>query len=174
MNYQPTQKITLFAQGGVEFRQYDHGGDKTNPIFSGGVGYAPFDSTVLQVNAFQDVRSSNADSEQTVVSTGVGFSATQRLLQRFYLNFTFNYSHQDNQAVSGSDQTGGTTPPPSSGISTASGNSQDNLVYRPSFSFQPTAWSSVALYYQYLDNESSTAGGSYHDNQMGVSVTARF
>jgi hypothetical protein len=161
LNYQPTGKISLFAQGGAEFRQYDQGGDRTNPIFSAGAGYTPFDSTTLSVNAFQNTHSSNADSTQTVVSTGVEFSATQRILQRFYLNFGFNYSHDDNQSGAG-------------GISTTAGGSRDILVYRPSLSYAPSAWTSLAIYYQYLDNESSTTGGTYHDNQMGVSVSARF
>jgi len=160
-NYQPTEKFSLFAQGGAEFLQYDQGGDTVDPIFSAGVGYTPFDSTTLSVNASQSTHSSAADSTQTVLSTGVGFSATQRLLQRFYLNFSFDYSHNDNQSDA-------------DGISTTTGGSQDTLVYRPSLSFTPTAWTTVAIYYQYLDNESSTPGGAYHDNQMGISASAQF
>jgi hypothetical protein len=160
-NYQPTGKFSLFAQGGAEFLQYDQGGDAVDPIFSTGIGYAPFDSTTFAVNASRSTRSSNADSAQTVVSTGAGFSATQRFLQRFYLNFSFNYSHYDNQSDTG-------------GVSPTAGGSQDNLVYRPSLSFNPTAWTSIAIYYQYLDNESSTPGEGYHDNQMGISTTAQF
>jgi hypothetical protein len=175
VNYQPTEKIGLFAQGGLQFTQYDQdnqtgqggqSGDTTDPIFSVGVGYTPFDSTSLSLNASQSLHSSNAESQQTVVSTGVGFSATQRFLQRFYFNFSFNYTHNDNQFGSG-----GTAS--TSGVSSVAG-SQDNLVYRPSFSFAPTAWTSVAIYYQYLDNESNTPGASYHDNQMGISVSAQF
>jgi len=52
--------------------------------------------------------------------------------------------------------------------------SQDNLVYRPSLSFDPTAWTSVAIYYQYLDNESDTPGATYYDNQVGISFSAQF
>ena len=167
VNYQPTAKINLFAQGGAELLQYEHGGDKTDPIFSAGVGYTPFDSTILSLNASQVVRSSSADSTQTVVSTGLGFSASQRFLQRFYLNLNFNYSHTEDQSG-----TGGTTQ--SGSASTTPGSSQDNLVYRPSLSFAPTAWTSVAIYYQYLDNQSSTPTGTYHDNQMGISVSAQF
>lgn len=175
LNYQPTEKIGLFAQAGAEFRQGSQensgnqtgqGGDETNPIFSAGVGYAPFDSTNLSVNANQSVYSSSAISGQTVVSTGVGFAATQRFLQRFFLNFSFDYTHNDNQSGTGSTAQ-------SNGISTT-GGSQDNLVYRPSLSVAPTAWTSLAIYYQYLDNKSSTPGETYHDNQMGVSASAQF
>ena len=47
-------------------------------------------------------------------------------------------------------------------------------MYRPSLTFEATQWTTVALYYQYQDNESSTAGSSYHDNQFGLSVSAQF
>jgi len=160
LTYQPTGKINLFAQAGAEFLQYDQGGQRADPIFSAGLGYTPFDSTTFSVNASQEVRSSTADSTQTVQSTGVGVSATQRILQRFYLNFSVNYSHQENQSGSGGGSTGG--------------NSQNDIVYRPSLTFAPTAWTSIALYYQYLDNESNTPGQTYHDNQMGISVSAQF
>ena len=135
----------------------------TNPIFSAGLGYTPFDSTTLSVNASQSVHSSTADSTQTVVATGVGVTATQRFFQRFFLNLGFNYAHTstDNQSGTGDSSTTGT-------------GSQDTLVYRPSLSFAPTAWTSVAIYYQYLDNESNTPGAAYHDNQMGIAISAQF
>jgi hypothetical protein len=168
MNYQATEKIALSAQGGAEFRQFNQdtvgdqtvqAGNTTNPIFSAGVAYTPFDSTSLSVNAFQNVQSSSADSLQTVVNTGVGFSANQRIIQRFNLGFTFSYSHADYSNTGGASTTA---------------LSQDNVVYRPSLSYSPTAWTSVAIYYQYLDNESNQMGSSYHDNQMGVAVSAQF
>jgi hypothetical protein len=178
VSYQPTEKISLFAQAGAQFTQYGQGyqtgqgaqgaqgGDRTDPIFSVGVGYTPFDSTSLSLNASQSVRASDAEAGQTVLSTNVGFSATQRFLQRFYLNFSFNYTHSDNQLGSA-----GTVP--TNGAFTVAG-SQDNLAYRPSLSFAPTAWTSVTLYYQYMDNESDTPGATYYDNQVGISVSAQF
>jgi hypothetical protein len=175
VNYQPTEKISLFAQGGVQLTQYGQNnqvlqngasGDSTDPIFSVGIGYNPFDSTSLSLNASQSVHSSDAESQQTVMDTSVGVSATQRFLQRFYFNFSFDYTHSDNQFDSGGAVL-------TSGASTVAG-SQDTLVYRPSLTFAPTAWTSIGLYYQYLDNESNTPGASYYDNQVGISVSAQF
>jgi len=170
LNYQPTEKVNLYAQGGAEFRQGiqnnqnnqgGQSGSSTNPIFSAGAGYAPFDSTTLALNANQSVYTSSANSAQTVVYTGVGVSATQRFMQRFFLNLNFNYSHNDTSAGTG-------------GIATTSGTSQDTLAYRPSLSVAPTAWTSVAIYYQYLDNKSNATGGTYHDSQMGVAASIQF
>jgi hypothetical protein len=176
VSYQPTVKISLSAQGGAEFRQGDDNnqsgqndeeGSSTNPVFSLGLGYQPFDSTNFSLSADQSVRSSSADSGQTVVATDVGFSATQRFIQRFYLNLTFDYSHSEYQSGSG----GGTA---GSGIGMTSGTSQDTLTYRTSLSFAPTTWTSVAVYYQYEDNESDAAGQTYYDNELGVSASVQF
>jgi hypothetical protein len=174
VSYQPTEKITVFGQGGVEFRQYDMGGgDSTNPIFSAGIGYTPFESTQLSVSAYESESPSSANGEESVTNTGFGFSATQRILQRFYLGFDFSYSHADYKSNgSGATSFSGTTTPGE--VFIGPGGSQDNYVYRPSLSFSPTEWTSVALYYQYRDNETSLQGQGYHDNQFGLSLSAQF
>ena len=171
--YQPTTKISLAAQGGVEFRQgVQNGqnangpsGDETNPIFSDELGYTPFDSTTLAVTASQSVRTSSADTEQNVVDTSVGFSATQRFLQRFFLNLSFGYSHTEDQSGTGNVTSNNTN---------LANSVQDTFTYRPSLSVAPTAWSSVAIYYQYLDNRSNISTETYHDNQVGISISAQF
>ena len=166
-NYAPTEKIGLYLQGGAELRQYEHIGTKVNPIFSAGVGYTPFDSTVMSLNASQSIHTdtntaSTSATNDTVVSTEIGATITQRIVQRVFVSFDFDYAHSDDQAG-----TGGT------GSSTAS-TSQDTLTYRPSLKFAPTGWSSFSLYYQYLSNESNMSGSSYNDNQVGLSLTAQF
>jgi hypothetical protein len=164
LSYDPTERISFFTQGGLEFRQYNHGGEKENPIFSVGLGYTPFDSTSLAVNGFESVRSSNAVSSQSVVAMGFGFTASQRILHRFYLGFGFTYEHEDYQ-------TGSSGAPATTSVV---GSSVDNLLYRPSLTFNPTSWTSVAIYYQYSENLTNSAASTYHDNQAGVSVTAQF
>ena len=173
LTYQPTQKISLFAQAGIEFRQGGgselgapgsqnvQNGDETNPIFGVGANYNPFDSTSLSVGASQSVHSSAATAGDNVVSTNVSCTATQRFFQRLFLTLSYNYTHSDDS--SGTD-----------GISTPTGGSEDTFAYRTSLSISPTAWTSVAVYYQYLDNESNEQGNSYHDNQMGVSASVQF
>jgi hypothetical protein len=172
MTYKPTEKIDFFAQSGVELRQYDGGGQKTNPIFSAGAGYQPFDSTSLTLRGSQSVHSSSAavnptgagstNFGQTVVSTGVGVSATQRFAQRFYLNFSFTYNHNDGENGGGGGSAAG-------GV-----GSEDTFTYQPSIRFAPTAWTSAAIYYQYLANESNQLGSAYHDNQVGISLSVQF
>jgi hypothetical protein len=183
-NYQATDKIAFSGNGGAEIRQAnsdnsDLGGQSSgstvSPVFSAGIGYNPFDSTKLSISGYQSLQASSGNASQTVTNLGVGFSATQRVLHRFYFGFSYFYSHSDYKASSGGNApvtgTPGTNFAP---IVQANGSTQDNFIYRPSISFSPTLWSSVGLYYQYQDNESTTAGAGYHDNQMGVSVSAQF
>jgi hypothetical protein len=162
VSYVPTAKISLSAQGGAEFRQYEQAsGGTSSPIFAVGLGYTPFDSTTINLSAFQNQQPSSFLLNQTVINTGVGVAATQRFFQRFFLNFTFNYSHSDYESNS---QAAGDV-----------GNlTQDQLTYRPSISYSPTTWTAVTVYYQYEDNKSNEADQSYHDNQMGVSISAQF
>jgi len=182
--YLATDKITVSGNAGGEIRQAnsDNGnsggqsnGSTVSPVFNAGIEYQPFDSTQLSISGYQNVQASSGDDNQTVTNLGVGFSASQRFLHRFYFNFSYYYAHSEYQNISG-----GTAPVTGTagtnfvGQIQANGGHQDNFVYRPSVSFSPTLWSSVGVYYQYLDNESSTPGAGYHDNQMGVSVSAQF
>jgi len=168
--YAPTEKIALYAQGGVQFQQYDQGGgDATNPIFSCGATYTPFDSTALSVSASQGIHTSTAEigqqgAGQTVVTTGINATLTQRIAQRFFFNFGFSYDHNENQAGSGNSST----------LGNSSSSTQDTFGYRPSFTFTPNLWSSVAIYYQYQSNESSIPGSTYYDNQAGISLSVQF
>jgi len=168
INYAPTEKIGLYAQGGAEIRQYEHSGTVVNPIYSAGVGYNPFDSTTISLNASQSVHtdinsnspSSAAKMNQTVVNTVAGASVIQRIAQRFFLGFAFEYSHNDNRSGASGSTSGSST--------------QDTMTYRPSLTFAPTGWTSVALYYQYQSNQSDTPGSTYNDNQVGLSLSAQF
>jgi hypothetical protein len=171
VNYQPTQKIALYGQGGVEWRQYDQGTSSTNPVFSAGVNYSPTDAAMIAVSGYQNVEPSSDDSNQTDVNTGVAVSASERLFQRYVLAFSFIYAHTE---YSGNGDTPGRVPTTGPVTVNANGSNQDNLVYRPSLTFEATQWTTVALYYQYQDNSSSTPGSNYHDNQFGLSISAQF
>ena len=172
VNYQPTQKISMAVQGGAEFRQgiqnnfgggdNSQSGSETNPIFSVELGYVPFDSTTLSVLASQGVYTSSAANQQTVVTSTVTASATQRFFQRFFLNFTIGYTHNENQQGTGNENLA------------LANETTDLISYRTSLSVAPTAWTSVAIYYQYLDNQSNIATETYHDNQLGLSISAQF
>ena len=184
LTYIATDKITLSGHVGADLRQAGTdsqgggGGTTISPNFNIGVGYDPFDSTKLSLYGYESVQASSGNTAQTVQNTGVGFSASQRILHRFFLGFTFSYTHSQYNNTGGTGEVLVSTPgsPGTNFVATAetSGSTQDNIVYRPSFTFSPTLWSSVGLYYQYLDNEVTGSGVGYHDNQAGVSASIQF
>ncbi len=175
VNFEPTEKIGIYGQGGVEWRQYGGGGkDQMNPVFSAGVNYAPTDAATLSLSGYQDIEPTSDNSSQTDVNTGVSFSGSERLFQKLLVGFSFVYAHTEYQADSG------TNAPARTGVTTgpfavnANGTSQDNFIYRPSLTYIVNQWSTVALYYQYQGNTSSQPGSSYYGNSLGFSVSAQF
>ncbi len=145
--YQPTEKIGLFAQAGLELRQTDgsnqdgqnnqnnNNNNDTNPVFSAGLSYTPFDSTSINVGASQSIHSSAADAGQAVLSTDVSCSVTQRFFQRLFLNLSYGYSHSDDSTARKAYRQ----------IRAAARQLQ--LPWLALIS--PTGWTSVAVYYQY-------------------------
>jgi hypothetical protein len=175
VNYRPTGKFGFFGQGGVEWRQYSGAGNgsQTNPIFSGGVNYTPTETTSFSLSAYQNVEPTTDTSNQTDVNTGVQVTASERFFQRVNLSFNFTYAHTAYSSDGGSSapiRVGATTPY----TINANGSSQDTFAFRPSLNFAINQWTAVALYYQYLGNDSSTQGYGYYDNSLGFSLTAQF
>ena len=174
INYQPTEKIALFGQGGVEWRQYSGGASDTNPVFSAGINYAPRDETTLTLSGYQNVEPTSDNSSQTDVNTGVAVAGSERLFQKLTVAFSFIYSHTEYTANGGSTTPARATTTVSPFSQNANGSNQDNYVYRPSLTYVVNQWSTLALYYQYQGNVSSGAASSYHDNSLGFSVSAQF
>ena len=107
-NYQATNKILVDGQAGIEWRQYTHGVDRTNPVFTAGVTYKPTDDTSIAVHGFRNVTPTSDASDETDVNTGVAVTLGQRLFQRLALGFTFNYLHTDYLGNGGPLVSGGT------------------------------------------------------------------
>jgi Putative beta-barrel porin 2 len=168
VNYQPTEKLGIYGQGGIEFRQYDHGPSVDNPIFSAGLNYAPIESMSINLSGSQTVSPSTAESSETSMGESFGASITQRFFQKYFLGFAFDYQHAEYSTNSDT-----LTPQEESAVATF-GSRQDSFSYRPSLTFNPTEWTSVSLYYQYRSNETDSKMGGYHDNQLGISVSAQF
>ena len=173
VHYQPTEKIALYGQGGLEWRQYRGGSDQTNPVFSAGINYAPTDAATISLSGYQSVEPSSDVGSQTDVNTGVAVSGSERLFQRLVLGFSFIYAHTDYTGNGGTAATPAATSTSPVFIN-SNGSSQDNYAYRPTMAFEVNQWTSVALYYQYRASESSTPGTSYHDNSLGLSLSAQF
>ncbi|MEJ0000662.1 MAG: hypothetical protein WDO13_16750 [Verrucomicrobiota bacterium] len=171
-NYQMSEKLGFFGQAGVEFRQYnDGGGDQTQSHFQLGRHLHADDHDRLHPQRVPGGRAlqrrGRADRRQ---HRPVG-RCQRAALPGLLLSFTFFYTHTD---YTDNASNVPTIDLASGVLANANNSSQDNLVYRPSITYIANEWVSFALYYQYQDSSSSTPGESYHDNQMGISVTGQF
>jgi len=80
--YFPTQKTTLFAESGLESRQFEHfSKDQNSLVFRSGGNLALFPKTTLSVNASRTQIPSAVTAGENVSATGIRASVSQALYQ---------------------------------------------------------------------------------------------
>lgn len=158
--YAATDKFTLDARGGVEFRHFNGGGgDTADPIFSLGATYHPFVDTTIDLTAFRNQRSSADDAGQNYTATGVSLLVSQKLWQRFTLSLEGGYEHSTyNSAVSG-----------------VTADRTDNFYYgRVGFAYDFRDWLTAEIYYLYRENDSSHVSRAFTQNIGGLQMVFKF
>jgi hypothetical protein len=159
VNWRATDKFSFSVSAGFEDRAFHTTGlsDSFSPIFSASIQYLPFEHTQLSLSASRTVSSSDYYilSQSTEV-TSVGASLDQRLLEKFYLDVTAGYSESQY----------------TESIVIATANRVDTQYnFNVSLRHPFLKRGSVAVSYQYEDNESTAAGFSYTTSQVGFSVS---
>lgn len=146
VRYEANEKLALTATGGVEFRQVGGDDDQTNPVFSLGAIWKPFDGTYFNLNAYSRTQTS-ASRGQTYVATGFDLLARQRFFQRMYLSLAGGYRHSDYDTL-----------PNGSGART-----DDYYYIRPSIGLDITVWLSAELCYEWRSNDSTSPTRSFNE-----------
>ena len=83
LSYEVTAKTSLYASGGVEFRQFDGNRDTyDSPVFEVGVGYRPFSGSNISLAAGRRIYPSGYVSNQDFGATYVAARFQQRLFNR--------------------------------------------------------------------------------------------
>jgi hypothetical protein len=98
IQWRATDKISFSVNAGFDERQYfaEGYGSALNPIYGASIQYAPFKRTQLSLSAGRTVSSSDFYiSSQNNETTTVGISASQWVLEKFYLTGGASYSHTD-------------------------------------------------------------------------------
>src|SRR5215469_5375309 len=96
LNYEVTAKLSLYASGGVEFRQFDGNRDTyDSPVFEVGVLYHPFDGTNISLAAGRRIYPSGYVDNQDFGATYVAARFQQRLFHRLYLGLGVGYEHSN-------------------------------------------------------------------------------
>jgi hypothetical protein len=155
VKWRATDKLALSVNAGFEERQIlaSGFGDSLNPIFGANVEYQPFDHTQITLAASRTVSSSDYFvASQSQETTSVSVSVNQRLLKKFFLSVGAGYTRADFTVTS------------------ASQRADDNYYFNARLSRAFLKRGTVAVTYQYGDNQSSQAGYSYRSNQVGFEV----
>jgi hypothetical protein len=160
LNYEVTAKLSLYASGGVEFRQFDGNRDTyDSPVFELGVAYHPFDGSHISLVAGRRIYPSGYVTDQDFGATYVAARFQQRLFHRLYLGLGAGYEHSNYFAT---DRDVNAT------------RDDDYWFIEPSLDVLITRWLSAGVYYLHREDISNDDFFSWEDNQVGVRATVRF
>ncbi|HUA38705.1 MAG TPA: hypothetical protein VMA35_09975 [Candidatus Sulfopaludibacter sp.] len=156
IQWRATDKVSFQVHGGLEDRQFLGGnsGDLLNPVFGGGIQYQPFAQTKISLDAERVVAASVLQNQVTE-SLNFDTDLNQRLLGRLYLDLTGGYQHVKYINASG-------TPGPTR---------KDDFYYfntRLSTSFLKRG--TIAVFYQFNEDASSSAGFGFTSHQVGFEI----
>jgi hypothetical protein len=157
--WQPSNKISLHLQGGLENRKFEGNPDNLyNPILSASLAYTPFSTTKVSLAVGHTVSASYFENQVTEnTNWSVGFS--QRFLERF--QFSADFLHQDSDYVSTLNN-----------VSATREDSFDSFDAR--LTTQVLRRFSVAVFYLQNHNSSNAAGFSFTSNQVGFELAFQY
>jgi hypothetical protein len=160
LNYEVTGKLTLYASGGVEFRQFDGNRDTyDSPVFELGVLYNPFSGTYISLAAGRRIYPSGYVEDQDFGAAYIAARFQQRLFHRVHLGLGVGYEHSNYFSTDRDFSTG---------------RDDDYWFIEPSLDVLITRWLSAGVYYLHRENSSNDDLFSWEDNQVGVRATVRF
>jgi hypothetical protein len=161
ISYQASEKISLNASGGVEFRQFENNsrGGYIAPVFELGASYQPFDGTTITLSGNRRTYNSGVLAGQDFAGTTITAGLRQRLLQRFYFGIAGGYENSDYFST----------------VSGLTANRRDNYYFaEPSLDFSITRFWMLGAYYLHRQNDSSLQSFTFDDNQVGARTTLKF
>jgi len=188
LSWQPTDKISLSASGGMEYRhsRAADAKDLKNPIMDASLSYQPFPTTSLRASYSRSVNSSYYDNQVTVGS-GWSVGLEQRLLGHFYFSANWSHNESEYEAV-----TTTVPPPPASEppdeteadpetpsvptpvLITRPGRTDSVDMFNARLTFQFLQRMSFAATYQEAQNRSSQPGYSFNSKQYGFELSCRY
>lgn len=161
VNYDTQHKLAFHAEGGIEFRQPESGGqNKVNPVFGAGATYEPFEGTVLAVGGRRNVRSSIIFSGVDVAVTSVVASVSQQLFGKTTLTISGTYQHLDYEQTAARRR----------GLS----RTDNALDVEASYAFHFTKWVGLTLAYDYSEDSSTLAEFGFENNRASLQMDVLF
>lgn len=163
LRYDVTEKISLTARAGVEFRQYQDTGngedDTLTPVMSLQALYNPFDGTELSLNVYRRVQASSVLAGQNYISTGFSVTARQRIFQKYFLGLAGGFENSEYESTNNL---------------VISNRDDDYFFIRPSFDWDVTDWWTLTAFYEFRENDSTIFNNQFTNNRAGVQTTFRY
>ncbi len=161
ITWRVVDKTSLQLIGGVEDRQFQSGGagNLINPILGAAILYRPVETTTLSLHA-DSVVSASYFADQVAETTGFSASLDQRLITKLYLIVGGGYNRVRYVA-----STPGVSP----------NRTDDYYFFSSRLSWRFLKRGTVAVFYQYSDNSSSSESGfTFSSNQVGLELGYRY
>lgn len=161
VKYDLTGKVALKATGGVQFTQYQSGGEPMNvsPVFSIGGEYLPFPNTTVSLVGYRNLQVSPSLNNQNYWATGVELGVTQLVAQKFQVGVAGGY--ENDYYIANTANTVATR--------------RDNFFFiEPQISYNFLKYLTASVFYQYRFNDSTLQVDTWNNNQVGFEISAAF
>lgn len=163
----PSEKTSISAEVGVEFRQYQ-GVDVDKAFLRFGVGadWKATPLTVVSLNASRGVSPANTIVNQVNARTSVDTIVTHQLSDRYKVNATVGYSFNDFFAL----QQAVTLP------NTIAAREDNYWFIRPSLGVKLMERAAANVFYQFARNDSNLAnnGNDFTNHRLGLNLSYSF
>ena len=159
-SYSVTEKVEFNGTLGEELREFqgDHG-NRWNPVFSLGVAYKPAENTLMTLDAYRRDETSVALVNQNYTLTGFGAAVHQNFAVLYTASLAGGYYH----AAYHSTAQGVSAP-----------RRDDYFYVRVGADWNATGRFTVGAFYQFRNNDSTSTGFSFNNNQVGLNASYRF
>jgi len=159
--YDLTGKIAIKATGGVQFTQYQSGGEPmdVSPVFSLGGEYLPFPNTAISLLGYRNLQVSPSFNNQNYWATGVELGVTQTIAQKFQVGVAGGY--ENDYYIANNSNTVATR--------------RDNFFFiEPQISYNFLKYLTASVFYQHRFNDSTLQVDTWYNNQVGFEIGAAF
>jgi hypothetical protein len=159
--YRATGKITLIAEGGIEFRQYGDGeGTTLTPVFILEGAWTPREGTSLDLDARRAIYASAILNDQDYTATSLDFTITQRITDYVDVSLATGYVNTDYTATA----------------TDVTATREDNYYYiRPAVEWKALSWLSVGIFYEYSqDLSQGGTADSFSRDRGGIDIAIQF
>ncbi|MEY2410162.1 MAG: hypothetical protein QOF48_2832 [Verrucomicrobiota bacterium] len=159
-SYSVTEKVDINGSIGMEVREFQGDQDnRWNAVFSVGAVYRPLQNTLLSLDAYRRDETSVALINQNYTLTGFSASVRQNLAVLYTASLTGGYYHAAyHSTVQGVSAT----------------RRDDHFYLRTGIDWNASGRFTVGAFYQFRNNESTSAGYGFQNNQVGLTANYRF